>query len=105
MHTSVLAAFRPYSNNARSRVQLEPPCTDPYARWCGRGRPATDAPMPIHFKNPLLSPLLSLLRIVDEAQFLTAFRRIRSIRDADRIGPGVLALQIHGIFGHVAAAE
>jgi hypothetical protein len=27
---------------------LEPPCTDPYARWCGRGRRATAAPMPIN---------------------------------------------------------
>ena len=26
---------------------LEPPCTDPYARWCGRGRWVTAAPMPI----------------------------------------------------------
>ena len=26
---------------------LEPPCTDPYARWCGRGRRVTAAPMPI----------------------------------------------------------
>src|SRR5207245_7488731 len=30
-----------------SRNQLEPPCTDPYARWCGRGRWVTAAPMPI----------------------------------------------------------
>jgi hypothetical protein len=29
------------------RNQLEPPCTDPYARWCGRGRRVTVAPMPI----------------------------------------------------------
>src|SRR5664279_3125217 len=29
------------------RNRLEPPCTDPYARWCGRGRRATAAPMPI----------------------------------------------------------
>ena len=29
------------------RTQLEPPCTDPYARWCGRGRRVTAAPMPI----------------------------------------------------------
>jgi hypothetical protein len=29
---------------------LEPPCTDPYARWCGRGQRATAAPMPI--KSP-----------------------------------------------------
>ena len=25
----------------------EPPCTDPYARWCGRGRAARPAPIPI----------------------------------------------------------
>ena len=25
----------------------EPPCTDPYARWCGRGRWVTAAPIPI----------------------------------------------------------
>src|SRR5438093_6722027 len=30
-----------------ARTRLEPPCTDPYARWCGRGRRATAAPMPI----------------------------------------------------------
>jgi len=29
------------------RNLLEPPCTDPYARRCGRGRRATAAPMPI----------------------------------------------------------
>src|SRR5262245_8504641 len=28
------------------RNLLEPPCTDPYARWCGRGRRVTAAPMP-----------------------------------------------------------
>jgi hypothetical protein len=26
---------------------IEPPCTDPYARWCGRGRRVAAAPMPI----------------------------------------------------------
>src|ERR1022692_1452798 len=31
-----------------SRNRLEPPCTDPYARWCGRGRRVTAAPMPIN---------------------------------------------------------
>src|ERR1022692_2031698 len=30
------------------RNRLEPPCTDPYARWCGRGRRVTAAPMPIN---------------------------------------------------------
>jgi hypothetical protein len=32
---------------AARRNQLEPPCTDPYARWCGRGPRVTAAPMPI----------------------------------------------------------
>jgi hypothetical protein len=26
---------------------LEPPCTDPYARWCGRGGAARLPPIPI----------------------------------------------------------
>ena len=26
---------------------LEPPCTDPHVRWCGRGERVTAAPMPI----------------------------------------------------------
>jgi hypothetical protein len=30
------------------RNRLEPPCTDPYARWCGRGRWVTAAPVPIN---------------------------------------------------------
>src|SRR5580700_204891 len=38
--------FRHYSRKCR-RNHLEPPCTDPYARWCGRGQRATAAPMPI----------------------------------------------------------
>src|SRR5260370_697929 len=29
------------------RTRLDPPCTDPYARWCGGGRRVTAAPMPI----------------------------------------------------------
>ena len=32
------------------RNRLEPPCTDPYARWCGRGRRVTAAPMPIKWR-------------------------------------------------------
>jgi hypothetical protein len=27
---------------------LEPPCTDPYARWCGRGGAARLPPIPIN---------------------------------------------------------
>jgi RNA-directed DNA polymerase len=27
---------------------IEPPCTDPYARWCGRGKRVTASPMPIN---------------------------------------------------------
>src|SRR6202035_3802580 len=30
---------------------LDPPCTDPYARWCGRGGAARPPPIPI---NPLI---------------------------------------------------
>src|SRR5215510_5248008 len=55
--------------------------------------------------RPVFRLLLLLLRIVDEAQFLAAFRRISGIRDVDRIRSGVLAFQIHGIFGHVAAGK
>jgi tetratricopeptide (TPR) repeat protein len=33
---------------ADAQDRLEPPCTDPYARWCGRGRRVTAAPMPIN---------------------------------------------------------
>src|SRR5580658_950981 len=40
--------FLHYSRKCR-RNRLEPPCTDPYARWCGRGRRVTAAPMPIDF--------------------------------------------------------
>src|SRR5215471_10685596 len=47
MHTSNRSGFRHCSRQCR-RNQLEPPCTDPYARWCGRGRRATAAPMPIN---------------------------------------------------------
>jgi len=32
----------------RYRNRLESPCTDRYARWCGRRRRATAAPMPIN---------------------------------------------------------
>jgi Group II intron, maturase-specific domain len=45
---------RPILNRSVSRiwrmsvsVTISNPCTDPYARWCGRGQRATAAPMPI----------------------------------------------------------
>jgi hypothetical protein len=47
MRTLNRSGFRHCSRKCR-RNQLEPPCTDPYARWCGRGRRVTAAPMPIH---------------------------------------------------------
>jgi len=37
----------PTLEDPRERHHLESPCTDPYARWCGRGQRATAAPMPI----------------------------------------------------------
>jgi hypothetical protein len=30
---------------------LEPPCTDPYARWCGRGGAARLPPIPINLQR------------------------------------------------------
>jgi hypothetical protein len=38
---------------------LEPPCTDPYARWCGRGGAARLPPIPInpHPNQPHFIPL------------------------------------------------
>jgi transposase len=35
---------------------LEPPCTDPYARWCGRGGAARLPPIPITRKRPSRKP-------------------------------------------------
>src|SRR5262249_43686292 len=34
---------------------LEPPCTDPYARWCGRGEAARLPPIPIFDPEPTCS--------------------------------------------------
>ena len=34
---------------------LEPPCTDPYARWCGRGGAARLPPIPINLENEIAS--------------------------------------------------
>src|SRR6202007_119371 len=39
------------------RNRREPPCTDPYARWCGRGRRVTAAPLPIKWRLWKLSGL------------------------------------------------
>ena len=33
--------------NAQRPDSVEPPCTDPYARWCGRGGAARLPPIPI----------------------------------------------------------
>ena len=46
MHTSNRSDFLHCLKKCR-RNRLEPPCTDPYAWWCGRGRRVTAAPMPI----------------------------------------------------------
>jgi len=49
--------FRHCSRKCR-RNHLEPPCTDPYARWCGRGQRVTAAPMPIKSPNRRLSDVV-----------------------------------------------
>src|SRR5688500_4475507 len=56
MTISALAVCLPWRGCRHN--ELEPPCTDPYARWCGRGRWVTAAPMPI------LSPLRGSLGCV-----------------------------------------
>jgi hypothetical protein len=55
MPTSARSVFRRWPR--RASATLEPPCTDPYARWCGRGRRATAAPMPIN-RNYVHQPRL-----------------------------------------------
>jgi hypothetical protein len=47
MRTSNRSDCRHCSRKCR-RNHLEPPYTDPYVRWCGRGRRVTAAPMPIN---------------------------------------------------------
>ena len=37
----------PLSDTVRSLKFVEPPCTDPYARWCGRGGAVRLPPIPI----------------------------------------------------------
>jgi len=46
LRTSNRSDCRHCSRKCR-RNHLEPPYTDPYVRWCGRGRRVTAAPMPI----------------------------------------------------------
>ena len=48
-NTSPCTKARPQWRSMRQSEQnfVEPPCTDPYARWCGRGRSARTAPIPI----------------------------------------------------------
>src|SRR2546428_610556 len=49
---TTMATLAPYMRGWRANSgfakRLEPPCTDPYARWCGRGRWVTAAPIPIN---------------------------------------------------------
>jgi hypothetical protein len=61
MHTSHRSDF-PHCSRNRRRNRLEPPYTDPYVRWCGRGRRATAAPMPIKRRLWKLPPFHSRYR-------------------------------------------
>jgi hypothetical protein len=63
-----------------------------------------------HRSDPGFGPMggrlpVSLLGVVDEALFVASVFGIRYVRGLDHIGPGVLALQEHGIFGHVRARQ
>jgi len=44
----LMALTCPVTSRGVLAEPIEPPCTDPYARWCGRGRRATADPMPIN---------------------------------------------------------
>jgi hypothetical protein len=50
MRTSNRSGSRHCSKKCRRNL-LEPPCTHPYARWCGRGRRVTAAPMRIKWAH------------------------------------------------------
>ena len=43
----IMAVTAPESPAAKLNP-IEPPCTDPYARWCGRGGAARRPPIPIN---------------------------------------------------------
>jgi hypothetical protein len=43
------------ASDRRALNSIEPPCTDPYARWCGRGGAARLPPIPLNLE-PGLTP-------------------------------------------------
>src|SRR5215467_14415717 len=73
MRTSNRSGFRHCLRKCR-RNQLEPPCTDPYARWCGRGRRVTAAPMPImDFTGLTFSVIYSFTEFIGFIEFTRNF--------------------------------
>ena len=47
--------------------------------------------------------MLLFLRVIDEVQLLAFTGIVGSVGDQDCIGPGVFAIQVHRIFGDIAA--
>ncbi len=50
-------------SQARKLNQSEPPCTDPYARWCGRSGAARPRPIPIELRIPVRSEFTRNIRV------------------------------------------
>jgi hypothetical protein len=65
------------------RNQLEPPCTDPYARWCGRGRRVTAAPMPISSVNRKSGSVVGLYSVVIGAS--TTLQHMKGVYETGRL--------------------
>src|SRR5579862_7383527 len=93
MRISNRSDFRHCSRKCR-RNHLEPPCTDPYARWCGRGRRVTAAPMPIIASYQIAIKVSDALPYAD---LLGASNRVELVagRQPLGIGPGKTTLANH----------
>jgi len=77
MRTSNRSGCRHCSRKCR-RNHLEPPYTDPYVRWCGRGRRATAAPMPI--KSACVLRIALLCRRCPAGLYALRCRRAMGLR-------------------------
>jgi nucleotide-binding universal stress UspA family protein len=76
-------AFLPWSRS--NGLTLEPPCTDPYARRCGRDQRATAAPMPIKspYRRLYASEVLDLSLVLPGNAHVSPQRRTAKA-DVDR---------------------
>ena len=67
----------------------EPPCTDPYARWCGRGGAERLPPIPIHLPPRLVRPVRAKARADNgRTTRLVGRRASETTLPAGRLSPG-----------------